>query len=269
MDHASAFTGSIPELYERHLGPVLFEPYAVDLAGRIKGPVGQLLEIACGTGRLTAHLLEGLAPGGRLVATDLNADMLQVAKKRVQDPRLSWALADAGKLPFDDAEFDLVACQFGVMFFPDKVGAFEEVRRVLRPGGTWLFNTWDGLDHNPRPAIIRQVLDNVFGADKHAFTTKGPYSYHDREAIRRQLDKAGFTEVRIESRAIVTQYESAADFLTGFIDGSTLAQFLRNKAPELQERVRRELAQQMEALDKVLGSQVPMQALVVEAKKLA
>jgi ubiquinone/menaquinone biosynthesis C-methylase UbiE len=137
MDKDSSFTGSIPELYERALVPLLFTPYALDMARRAAQRRPQrILEIAAGTGAVTRHLLQDI-PAAHIVATDLNPAMLEQARKAVDSPRVEWRQADAQELPFPDASFDAVLCQFGVMFFPDKVRAFSEARRVLKPGGMY------------------------------------------------------------------------------------------------------------------------------------
>src|SRR5262245_40396331 len=133
------FSGSIPEFYDEHLGPVIFAPYAEDLAKRVARRVksGRLLEIACGTGVLTRRLDAALKKAVEIVATDLNADM--VARARSKAPaskRIEWRTADAASLPFPDGSFDAVVCQFGLMFVPDKAAAFREARRVLREGGS-------------------------------------------------------------------------------------------------------------------------------------
>jgi SAM-dependent methyltransferase len=134
-----AFAGSIPALYDRYMGPLLFEPYARDIAARAAalGPQ-HILETAAGTGIVTEALARAL-PQADIVATDLNQAMLDVAAERVRAANVRFQQADAQALPFADGEFDLVLSQFGVMFFPDRVGAYREVRRVLKPGGRVLF----------------------------------------------------------------------------------------------------------------------------------
>src|SRR5688500_16765869 len=145
-----AFAGSIPEGYDRYLRPLLFEPYALDLAGRVPITPGmKVLELACGTGIVTRALL-GVLPGdATIVATDVSGHMLGVAQQKISpDPRLAWQPADATTLPFDTGSFHAVICQFGLMFFPDKLRALREARRVLRPAGTLIFNVWDSLERN-------------------------------------------------------------------------------------------------------------------------
>ena len=143
------FAGSVPELYERFLVPLIFQPYARELAARAAALAPRrVLETAAGTGVLTRALAAQLPADTHIVATDLNPPMLAEAERRLADPRVAWRQADALALPFDDAGFDVVACQFGVMFFPDKARAFAEARRVLRPGGLFVFNVWDAIATN-------------------------------------------------------------------------------------------------------------------------
>lgn len=140
------FNATIAHQYDACLGPFLFEPYAFDLVERTElSGVAHVLELACGTGRVTRHLLAHLPPAARLTATDLNAGMLALAQEKLSATNVTWATADMAKLPYEDNQFDLVACQFGVMFVPDKQQAFTEMNRVLRPGGQLVLNTWGPL----------------------------------------------------------------------------------------------------------------------------
>lgn len=148
-DSDKNFAGSIPKLYEEHLVPLIFEPYAEDLARRVASrKPARVLEIAAGTGVVTRHLASALPEEVLIVATDLNQTMLDTAAA-VGTPRpVTWRQADAMTLPFEDAEFDAVLCQFGAMFFPDKAKAFSESRRVLKTGGAFIFNVWDRIEEN-------------------------------------------------------------------------------------------------------------------------
>lgn len=161
---SSRFVGSIPENYDRGLGPHIFLDYAEDLAGRAAdAKPSDVLEIATGTGILTRKLRDSLAPTTRLVATDLNPPMLAVAKRKfTQGEKVAFEPADAMGLPFEDAEFDLIVCQFGVMFFPDKRAAFREAGRVLRSGGSYLFNAWGSMSANPYCEIAQDVVAQFF-----------------------------------------------------------------------------------------------------------
>jgi len=215
------FVGSIPELYDRHLGPVLFEPYARDLAARL-GDAQRVLEVAAGTGRVTRQLLAALVPEGELVATDLNEPMIIEGRARVgNDRRLTWQTADAQALPFDDASFDAVVCQFGLMFCPDRQRALAEMRRVLRPQGRLLFNTWDSLDRNPGSKVVHELAYKAFPDDPPTFM-KVPFSLPDPDELRALVHDAGFREVRIQTVAKVGEAPTAAHFATGIVRGNPL-----------------------------------------------
>jgi len=196
------FAGSIPETYDRFLVPLIFEPYATDLAGRIAGMKPRhVLETAAGTGVLTRALASRLAENVRFVATDLNQPMLdRAAAQQPPDRRLTWQQADALALPFEDRTFDVVACQFGAMFFPDKVQGYREARRVLQPGGRFFFNVWDRIEDNEFADVVTQVLAAVFPDDPPRFMARIPHGYHERATIERDLASAGFAAApRIET----------------------------------------------------------------------
>lgn len=187
------FTGSIPELYETCLVPLIFEPYAVDLANRIAAqPIGRLLEVAAGTGVVTRKLAALLPESTAIVATDLNQAMLDTASRVGTVRPVSWQQADASSLPFEDASFDAVVCQFGVMFFPDKEKAFSEMRRVLAPGGLFAFNVWDRIEENAFAATVTAALASVFPQDPPRFLARTPHGYHSLATIRQDLARAGF-----------------------------------------------------------------------------
>ena len=188
------FTGSVPELYDSHLVPLIFEPYAVDLARRVAALAPRrVLETAAGTGVLTRAMARALPAGTELVATDLNQPMLDRAAAIGTQRPVQWRQADAMHLPFGDARFDVVVCQFGVMFFPDKVQAFREVRRVLRRGGVWLFNVWDRIEENQFADTVTAALATCFPADPPRFMARTPHGYFDWETITRDLANAGFS----------------------------------------------------------------------------
>lgn len=192
-DGDSVFAGSIPQLYERYLVPLIFAPYAPDLAARVaRRHPSCVLEIAAGTGVLTRQLAQVLAPGVPIAATDLNQPMLDHAAALGTSRPVEWRQADAMRLPYPDATFDMVACQFGVMFFPDKAAAFAEARRVLRPGGAFIFNVWDGIGENEFADTITGALQGCFPEDPPRFLARVPHGYHDASAIARDLDAGGF-----------------------------------------------------------------------------
>jgi SAM-dependent methyltransferase len=188
------FTGSIPQLYETHLVPLIFEPYAADLGARLASrPLGQVLEIAAGTGVVTRAMASVLPEGVSIVASDLNQSMLDQAAARGTKRPVIWRQADAVELPFADQSFDAVVCQFGVMFFPEKRHAYAEVRRVLRAGGIFVFNVWDRIEENEFADTVTTALEALFPDDPPRFLARTPHGYHDQEAIKRDLAAGGFT----------------------------------------------------------------------------
>jgi ubiquinone/menaquinone biosynthesis C-methylase UbiE len=194
------FAGSIPEIYDRFLVPLIFEPYARDLAERIgRADPKTVLEIAAGTGVVTRAMASRLPAQARLTVTDLNQPMLDHAKARQPDSRIEWRQADALALPFTDESFDAVVCQFGAMFFPDKVQGYREARRVLKPGGRFFFNVWDRISENEFADVVMQALAEVFPDDPPRFMARTPHGYHDVERIRRELGDAGFSDISIEA----------------------------------------------------------------------
>lgn len=187
------FTGSIPQLYDEYMVPLIFEPYAADLASRVAlCQPSCLLEIAAGTGIVTRHLASTLAPEVRIVASDLNQAMLDRAAAVWTSRPVDWQQADAMQLPFPDESFDVVVCQFGAMFFPDKPKAFSEARRVLRSGGTFIFNVWDAIDQNEFADTVTIALQEMFPADPPRFMARVPHGYNDTEVIARHLTEGGF-----------------------------------------------------------------------------
>ncbi len=191
--HDTNFTGSIPELYEQLLVPLIFEPYAIDLAQRAAElEPASVLEIAAGTGVLTRQLARVLSPAARIVATDLNQSMLAHAEALGTSRPVEWRQADAMRLPFDDESFDLVICEFGAMFFPDKGEAFGEARRVLRSGGSFLFNVWDRIEMNEFADVVTQALEPLFAAPPR-FLARTPHGHYDVASIAAALRAGGFS----------------------------------------------------------------------------
>jgi SAM-dependent methyltransferase len=193
-DTDSVFAGSIPDLYESYLVPLIFEPYAADLASRLaaRRPT-RVLELAAGTGVATRALAAGLPEAVSIVATDLNQPMLDHASALGTARPVLWRRADAMDLPFREAEFDAVVCQFGVMFFPDKTKAFSEARRVLRRGGLLIFSVWDRIEENEFADAVTTALASEFPDDPPRFLARTPHGYHDRTVIERDLAGGGFT----------------------------------------------------------------------------
>lgn len=214
------WVGSMPEAYDRWLEPVLFHPFAVEVTARVAAlHPARVLELAAGTGALTKELLAAL-PEATVTATDLNSPMVELGSIRA--PGATWQQADALDLPFEDHEFDLVACQFGVMFFPDKVNGFREARRVLAPGGRLLFTTWDTVEANGFAAAVVAALERAFPDDPPTFVAAVPHAYADLEVVEADLSAAGMQVVTAQTVVLEGRADSLDDFATGFCTGTPL-----------------------------------------------
>ena len=233
----AAFTGSVPAIYETNLVPLIFEPYAADIASRLKRlqPV-RVLEVAAGTGVVTRALSAAL-PEAAIVATDLNQAMIDQAAAIGTRRAVDFRQADAQQLPFPDGTFDAVVCQFGVMFFPDKVRAYREARRVLKPGGTYLFNAWDRLAENDFPQIVHDTVAALFPQDPPGFLARTPYGYFDPAAIARELAAAGFASApEVQKLPARSKAASAMGPAVGFTQGTPLRGEIESRdARRLQE----------------------------------
>jgi len=228
----TVFAGSIPAIYDRCLGPVLFTPYARDLARRLSDLTGgRLLETAAGTGRVTRELRAQLPAAVTLVATDLNQAMIDFAASQPHAPGVEWRQADALALPFDSASFDAVVCQFGVMFFPDKPAGYREARRVLKPGGRFLFNVWGALDANDPAHATVEAARELFPDDPPLFLARTPHGYHDTAAIERDLRSAGFATVSVETVDLPSPSVPARDIATGFCQGTPMRGEIEERRP--------------------------------------
>lgn len=199
-DADKEFTGSIPEFYDTFLVPLIFEDYANDLAGRVVAMApSSVLEVAAGSGVVPRALSPLLGRSVRYLATDLNQPMLDHAESIQPDAHsVEWRQADALNLPFDDASFDTVICQFGVMFFPDQAKGYEEAFRVLKPGGTFIFNVWDRLSENEFAETASEAAHQVFPDDPPEFLPRTPYGYYDADKISEELRQCGFKEVSVD-----------------------------------------------------------------------
>jgi ubiquinone/menaquinone biosynthesis C-methylase UbiE len=264
------FIESVPELYDRYLGPFLFTPLAADLADRVivPGP-RRVLELAAGTGRLTEQLLARLPQGTRVLATDLHPAMLGVARRKLDaSPHaaaVEWrAPVDALELPFGDGEFDVVACQLGIMFFPDKPRAAREALRVLRPGGQWIFNVMGSVDESPMGRIVTRVVAEIVPDPPMFFHI--PFSFGDPVALMSLAHEAGFEDVDVCVIDRIGESPSARDAAHGFVFGNPGAQALRDRGAD-PEAVVDAIA---EALAAEYGDQplrIPIRARVLSACK--
>src|SRR6185436_14315313 len=267
-DPAQMYSGSVPALYDRYRGPVFFEPFARDLADCLADlRAGNLLEIAAGTGIVTRVLARVLPATVSIIASDINQAMLDFAAAQPGLARISWRQADALALPFDDASFDAVLCQFGVMFFPDRVAGYREARRVLKPGGRFLFSVWDRLEHNPVSRCVIDGLATWHPRNPPRFLARTPHGHHDTDVIRREIAAAGFGEPTIQTVTLTCRAPSALDPAIGFCQGSPMRGEIEALDASGLEAATEAAAAAIRAEFGNGPIEAPMQALVVTARK--
>jgi ubiquinone/menaquinone biosynthesis C-methylase UbiE len=265
---AARFADSIPASYDEELGPNIFIDYAADLARRAAADhPGRVLEIAAGTGIVTRRLRDALPGAARLVASDLNPPMLEIARRKfAADEQVEFQPADAIALPFADGAFDTLVCQFGVMFFADKDKAYREACRVLAPGGRYHFNVWDSFEFNPFAQLAHETIGQFFKRDAPTFYSV-PFSYHRIDTIRSSLSDAGFTDIAAHVLQIEKTVEQANQFAKGLIFGNPIIDEIRERGTTDPETI---VAALTAALISAFGpdpGRMPLQAIVFSARK--
>lgn len=262
MAETDLFKHSTPSLYDQYMGPLLFEPYAKHVAGRL-GDLGpaRILETAAGTGIVTRAVVEAV-PGAKIVATDINPAVVEFAAQHVDSDRVTVQRADAQELPFEDGSFDLVLCLFGIMFFPDKVRANAEAHRVLRPGGRYLLATFDRLDLNPVPKAAGQAVASLFPEDPR-YMERGPFSYTDPGQIEKDLRAGGFKTVDLETVEL-SSHVSARNAAHGIVLGSPFRAEIEGLDASALERATAAVSEALSAWD---GRDAPMSAHIASATR--
>jgi ubiquinone/menaquinone biosynthesis C-methylase UbiE len=261
------FSGSVPANYERYMVPLLFRPYAEQLAERaLRLRPREILETAAGTGVVTDALARAL-PDATIIATDLNQPMLDVAATRVSSANVTFRQADALDLPFGVGAFDLVVCQFGAMFYPDKVKGNMEARRVLRDGGRYLLAIWDSIERNPLSNLAHETMTRQFPDNPPMFMKRGPFSYYEPEWIERDLRAAGFDGVEIETVELRCHSPSAENAARGLTYGSPMGIELEEYGEGALDRVFEEFSRAALQFEGPDGFDAPMAAHIVIATK--
>ena len=222
------FSGAVPDVYDRYLVPMIFDVYAADLTTRVRRlEVCDVLEVASGTGAVTRAMAAALPDSVSLVATDLSAAMVEHASRVGTARPVQWQVADAMKLPYPDASFDAVVCQFGVMFFPDRVVAYQEILRVLRPGGWFLFNVWDRIEHNEFAQVVSSAVADLYPGDPPTFMERIPHGYFLPDVIRADLVAAGFDgAIDVEEVASRSRAATSAAVAMAYCHGTPMRNFL-------------------------------------------
>jgi ubiquinone/menaquinone biosynthesis C-methylase UbiE len=262
------FTGSIPANYDRYMVPLLFQPYAEQVAKRAAAlKPKHVLETAAGTGVVTQALHRAL-PDAQIVATDLNAPMLHEAEQRIGEAGVRFQQADALALPFDDGTFDLVVCQFGVMFFPDKVAGNSEAHRVLRDGGSYMLVIWNRVDENLATKVVGSTVADLFPPeDRAAFYERVPFRYFDGDVIRRDLEAAGFAKIEIETVDLRSRAISARDAAMGLVQSTPMRNELEQRGPGALECATEAAIEALRQFEGPDGFDAPMSAHIVIATK--
>lgn len=262
MAKTDFFKHSAPSLYDRFMGPLLFEPYARYVAERLAVlEPNRILETAAGTGIVTRAVSE-VVPEAQIVATDINPALVEFAAKQLRSDRVTCHPADAQDLPFEDESFDLVLCLFGVMFFPDKVRANTEARRVLRTGGRYILVTFDRLDLNPIPQAAGEAVATLF-ADDPRYMERGPFSYSDATLVKRDLRAAGFEDPGLETVELSSRV-IAQEAAQGIVLGSPFRAEIERLEPSALTRAVTAVTEALRPWD---GKNAPMSAHIATATR--
>ena len=235
---------AIPSKYESYLGPYLYEPYAIYTKGRIKGSPKNVLEMAAGTGRVTKHIAEKIGNEAKLIATDINPNMLDIAKKQVNVTNIEFLVADSQNLPFPDNSFDCVICQFGFMFLPNKQKGFNEAWRVLKPSGQFIFVTWDKAENNITLNISQQTVIQYLKDAPPPFYAR-PYAMHDPVELQNHLTIAGFSNSTIERVTLFGECPAAMDAAIGFVEGNSIIHEILKDGMELLDTIKAEIVEKI------------------------
>jgi SAM-dependent methyltransferase len=238
------FSGEDSVNYEKYLGPLLFEPSALEFISHLgTKDIQSVLEVSCGTGRLTSHLRDYFPATTKIIASDISPDMLGLAKEKMKDSSVEFQLANAQSLPFPDDSFDLVLNQYGLMFLPDKQKGFNEAFRVLKPGGRFIFATWDSSENIPLFHLIFNVMVIPQFREEDTSRFQTPFILHNAAALNDYLTKAGFVQNNVFPIEFKSGKSSAENIVNGYFLKHALGRELANKNPEAVAPLAKEIHQ--------------------------
>jgi ubiquinone/menaquinone biosynthesis C-methylase UbiE len=260
-----AFAGTIAENYEKYLRPVLFDSPAKDIINRVPSGTVSILELACGTGIVTEALKEKF-PSAKITATDINPDMLKVAQDKMRDSNIEWDIVNAEEIPYTDNSFDVVLCQFGIMFVPDKQKMVNEVYRLLKPGGTFIFNTWDEIKNVPPTYITNEELTKLFKDDPPVFYTI-PFSMYNTSELEAYMKNGGFKNISIENIKLEGTSPSADDMATGIIEGNPIYTEICQRDKSLLPRIKKTLSEKFAKAFGGTSLKIPLSLFVTQGIK--
>ena len=262
------FAGSVPENYERYLVPTIFSPWAVLLVDIAAPQLGErVLDVACGTG-IVARLVAGrVGPGGKVVGLDSSPAMLAVARSvsPISGAAVEWSEASALAIPFPEATFNLVLCQQGLQFFPDRPAALREVHRVLVPDGRLVLSVWRAIQYSPGFAILAEALARHVSSEA-GKAMQTPFSLGEVDELRTLVVAAGFRDVTIRSAVKSLRFPSPEDFVRRYVAGSALAGLVAQVSPDIPEALLGDVRQELHNHVDDEGVAFPIEAHVVAAR---
>jgi SAM-dependent methyltransferase len=260
--------GSAAEVYERELVPAIFGLWAPQVVGLAAPAAGErVLDAACGTGVVARLAAERVGADGRVVGLDLNPGMLTVARSLpVAGVPIGWVQATAGRLPFPDGSFEVVCCQLGLQFFPDRSVALAEMARVLVAGGRLAVMVWRSIDHSPGFAVLAEALDGHIGPAAGALM-RAPFGLGDEGALRGLVEGAGFREVELDRQAGVVRFGSARELVVAYGAGSPLAGPIGGAGPAARAGLVAEVQAALDPWQGAAGLAFPIEALLVSGHR--
>ena len=237
------FTGTAAENYQRHFVPTIATPVSADLlrtAGLQQGE--RVLDVACGTGVAARLAAEQVGTTGSVTAIDVASDMIDVARTvpSPAGPPIEWHVGDAASLPFPDGAYDVVLCQMGLMFMPDRAAVLAEMRRVLVAGGRLVVST-PGRIH-PAFEVMEEAIVEHINPELGGFV-RAVFSMHDPDAVAALLAGVGLEEVLAKVSTVKVRLPPPAEFLWQYIHLTPMAPLVDKASPVAQSAMEQQVVQ--------------------------